>query len=141
MKLTFEKLNENQFTNTLVRLSNENGFADFKATYNVAKLYRRVQKELKVARDLHLKLLEKYAEKDENGNFVPQPNARAPYKIKPECEEAYEKEMEEFMATEFEVDCQPLKASQLGSVRVTPADIVALGDVFEIDEEIVSPSS
>ncbi|RLD69353.1 MAG: hypothetical protein DRI98_10680 [Bacteroidetes bacterium] len=135
--LTFEDLNKGAFTDALTRLSNEDGYATFKAAYNIAKILKTVDKELSTARDMHVKLLDKYAAKKEDGTFdVPEGN-NVPYIIVPEKEDAYKTEMENFMHTAIDIECTPLKASELGTVRVTPADILALGDAFEIDEETI----
>ncbi len=60
IKIKFTHLNNPAFTESLAKLSQETGWEDFKASYNVAKILRRVSKELNLARQTHLKILEKY---------------------------------------------------------------------------------
>jgi len=137
MKLTFADLNRGEFTQTLAKLSTKEGYGSLKAALKIAKMSKQVEENITVAREQHVKMLNKYAAKDDNGAFLTpekQQPGDAPYIIKPECEGEYNKLMGEFMSTEVEIIGEPLLASELGTVMLTPNEINSLGDAFKVDE-------
>jgi len=140
IKLTFADLNKGGFTQVLAKLSNKDGFASLSAALKISKMLKQVEENVTIAREQHIKMLNKYAKKDENGAFITPENHQpgdAPYIISPEHEETYNTAMDEFMMTEITVEGEPLKASELGSVMLSPNDLNDLGEAFDMDEATV----
>jgi hypothetical protein len=132
IKLKFADLNNEDFARALIKLSNEPGWANFQSSYNVAKILRRMKKELQTAREQHFKLLENYAKKDEKGGFLVAKEGTFPYQIEDDKREEYDSKMAEFLATEVELDCWPIKETDLGSIKLTPSEINTLDPIFDL---------
>lgn len=132
IKIKFAHLNNEDFAKALVRLSNESGWANFQSSYNVAKILRRMKKELQTAREQHVKLLKNYAKMDEKGGFLRAEEGTFPYQIEDEKKAEYDAKMAEFLETEVELDCWPLKEEDLGSIKLTPSEINTLEPIFDL---------
>jgi hypothetical protein len=130
VKLSYAKMNSRDFFNALSRLSQERGFADFGTSYNVSKLVRRIQKELKVAADEHQKILKQYCHLDEKGRPKFKEDGKT-WDIKEDVQDDYDKAMEEFLAFEVEFDVHPLDTRKIGSVKLSPADCITLDEIFD----------
>lgn len=135
MKLTFKNLNDPQFNQTLNRLSRETGFANFKAAYNVSKIMRRLTKELKEARALNEKIMAEYVEKNEDGTTKFDVETKLPVFKSEEAEKEYFAKHKDFLETEFEIDCYPIKLDDLGTIKLSPHEINAIHDILVLDTE------
>lgn len=132
IKLKFSHLNDQDFAKALVKLSNEQGWASFKSSYNMAKILRRMKKEIQIAREMHQKLLENYVSKDEKGGFLRAEEGTFPYKMEEENRKEYDAKMAEFLETEVEIDCHLIAEDDLGSIKLTPSDINTLEPIFDL---------
>lgn len=131
IKLSFKHLNDQDFAKALIKLSNEQGWANFQSSYNVAKILRRMKKELSTAREMHQKLIEKYAKKDEKGGFLRAETGPFPYELENQAE--YEEKMKDFLETQVELDCHPITERDLGSIKLSPSDINTLEPIFDLE--------
>lgn len=134
--LTFSELMNPEFTSSLRKLMNYNGYADTRLAYNVAKIGRKYQQEARTCQDLYIKHIKKFANLDDKGNFVPRMrellNAKGEkistpepdsYTIPPEKMEAFEKATEEFRNTVFEIQCHKVKLADVAGAKLTPNDM------------------
>lgn len=135
INLTFKHLNDGEFNRSLLRLSKEQGFSNFNASYNVAKLVRKLGKELKTAQEMHSNIVKKYANMDEKGGFIRPEGGHLPYEIKAENQKPYNEELEQFMKTEVKVEVPPLTVEDLGTITLSPAEINALEPLLTLSSE------
>ena len=82
-----------------------------KASYAIAKNIKKIEKEIEVYNEERAKLLDKYGEKDEDGNLVVSEEQNI--KIVPENVEKWNKDLNELLDIEVEVDIHKLKFSVL----------------------------
>jgi len=133
IKLNYKTLNSEGFNQALAQLSAQSGFASFDATYNVAKIAKQFGEELKLARELYGKWTEKFLVKGEDGKFKPaqKPHPLCPWEIKEGMEEEFNKAMEDFLKTEISLNAKPLAIHDLGQIRLSPHQVLALEPIFD----------
>jgi hypothetical protein len=131
IKLNYKTLNSEGFNQALAQLSAQNGFASFDATYNVAKIAKQFGEELKLARELYGKWTEKFLVKGEDGKFKMSAKPHlCPWEIKEGLEEEFNKAMEDFLNTEITLNAKPLAIHDLGQIRLSPHQVLALEPIF-----------
>ena len=133
IKLNYKTLNSEGFNQALAQLSAQNGFATFDATYNVARIAKQFGEELKLARELYGKWTKKFLVKGEDGKFKPaqKPHPLCPWEIKEGMDEEFNKAMEDFLKTEISLNAKPLAIHDLGGVKVSPHQVLALEPIFD----------
>lgn len=82
-----------------------------KASYAVSKNIKKIEKEIEAYNEERAKLLDKYGEKDENGNLVVSEEQNI--KILPENVKNWNEDLSELLDIEVEVDIHKLKFSVL----------------------------
>lgn len=131
IKVKYSDINNSAFNQALIKLSKETGFTNFKASYNVARILRQITSEINIARELHGNWSKEYFLKDEEGKFVPEPKSQFMFKIQPEKEQEFYTKWKDFLATEVEIKSDVIKLDDLGNVKISPEDIVALTPIME----------
>lgn len=101
-----------------------------KVSYFVAKNISKIENELKVYEKERQKLLDKYAEKDDNGNMVLEGN-----NIKIEDTDNWNKDIQELLDIEVDVKIHKLKRDDLlnANIDITPNELISID--YMIDEE------
>jgi len=134
IKLTYQQLNSEGMNHALMTLANQNGYASVKAAYNVMRIKKQFDKALKEARELYNKLTDEFLVKDESGKPVPAttPNAYSPYEIIPARLDEFNKKIEEFLQMDVEIQSYPVKADELGSVKLSPQQMIALDNILDV---------
>ena len=139
IKLTFGNLNDPGMNQALNKLSRETGFVDFKASYNVAKILRRLTKELGLAREVNQNILIDFCEVDEATKKAKfDPNSGQPVFLSDEKREEYFEKHKEFLKTDFEIDCEPIRVADLGTIKLSPHELNCLEPVLHMDVELTS---
>lgn len=88
-----------------------------KTAYHVARLAREVNREAQLFEEERTKLVEKYAEKDENNKLKIGENGNI--SVAKENLENYVKEITELTKSEIELNVEPLELSDLGEEDFT----------------------
>ncbi len=103
-----------------------------KLSYKLSKLNKKLQEEQKYYEEQNIKIINKYGEKDDNGELkVNQENNSIP--IIMDKIQDFQKEMTELNELEFEVEFDPIKIEEFGSINISPNSILHLVDKFIID--------
>jgi len=133
LKINYKLLNSDIFNKELSELTKKSGFSNFKASYNVAKIARKFTKELGMARGAYADWIKEYLVKEEDGKFKlsEPPNQYTPYQIQDGKEEEVAKKVEDFFATELEIEAAPITLDDLGSIQLTPHQILVLEPIFD----------
>jgi len=97
-----------------------------KPAYWFGKLGKKVHKELAEFEENRVKLIKKYASKDDKGEFIVKDN-----KYEFEDKEAFNSEFIELAGTEIEIDFNPISIEQLGDAKITPVIMMALEKFME----------
>lgn len=93
-----------------------------KSAYRVSTLLRPISEELKLIEEQRMKLVKKYADKD---------NVSGEMKVENQKDD-FLKEWLEFLETDIEIDIQTIDLSDLESIKFTPSEMTTI-DKFVMD--------
>lgn len=99
-----------------------------RAAIQVAKAHRVLREEWEDVEKLREKMIEEYAERDENGEKVrgEEINGQATVRIRPDVREQFNKEWKELLNSEVEVDVTISLADFGSDVEIEPSILDAL---------------
>jgi hypothetical protein len=116
-----------------------------KAAWAVMKINRKVNQELKLARDVFHKTVNQFVVVDEAGQWVPKKDAKdrviAPYQAKEGQDEALQAALKETLSITFEVRASKLRVEQFDvpGIKLSADDFMLLEPIFEDAEEAAAP--
>lgn len=106
-----------------------------KTAYWLARFLDKVNSEFKAMEIVRIKLAEKYATKDKDGNPIMKKDKNGrqtnQYDLTKANMEKFQTEFTELGKEEFEIDFKPIKLEQLGDIKLKPIVLVQLGRVIE----------
>ena len=106
--------------------------------HNINRMYKQIDKGRKDMQEPYIKLLKEHCYLEEDGSLTPQkipavmkdgkeiePEKVKPdtYTVKPENEEAFKKDMEEFMSIEIEIQSNKIKLTDLVDKTGKPVEL------------------
>lgn len=97
-------------------------------SFRIMRAIKALDEIVKDVRDSYNQLIEKYAERDSDGNIV---TVEKGIKIQEEFLTAFNNEYDALMATEIEVGMEPMPVEVLDHVEVTPYQAIMLDKFFE----------
>lgn len=102
-----------------------------KVSYSIAKNINKIESELKIYSNEKQKLIEKYSEKGEDGKTLI--DAENKIKIQDECLEDWNKDIEELLAIECEIDIHKFHIDELvnSNCNMTPAELMLIDYMIE----------
>ncbi len=112
--------------NILQRISSEPLKA--KTAYVVAKLIKAADAEMANFNEIRFNLIDKYGEKDENGEFKTDGNNVI---LKKETVDDFNKELRELLNTSLTFNVNKLNLDDLESINFTPAEMIQLEPFIE----------
>ena len=117
-------------TETLQKLSQK----DFKAklAWSISRLLKAAEAEIQAFNDTRMNLIKKYGDKDENGELITDENGNC--KIDNATVEEFNKEFNELINTEVEINANKLTFDMLENIDFTPSDMAILEPFVEMDE-------
>lgn len=120
MKVTLKDIVESQ--EVMRTLSNKplRGRVAFK----VARLLKKLEAELTTFNDTRVKLIESYAKKDEEGNYVT--NDKNEYQFDQDNANKFVEEINKLLLEELDVDANPILVDEIEDLDFTPAEMAAL---------------
>ena len=125
MKLSNERiLNDAQ---SLGSISNKE--LPIKVSYSIAKNISKIESELKVYNTQKQKLIDKYSEKGEDGKTLI--DAENKIKIQDEYLENWNRDIEELLAIENEVDIHTFDISLLEGFSMSPSELMLIDYMIE----------
>ncbi|HHV27431.1 MAG TPA: DUF1617 family protein [Tissierellia bacterium] len=98
-----------------------------KVSYAIAKNISKIEKELTIYEIERQKLIDKYAEKDNEGKVVADNNGQIKFKDK----EGWEKDIKELLDIENEIDIHKFKIEELEGYNMTPAELMSIEYMIE----------
>lgn len=118
-------------TETLQKLAKQ----DFKAklAWSLARLLKSAENEIQGFNETRLNLIKKYGEKDENGELVTDEGGNC--KIVPESIADFNKELNELLNAEVEINSNPIDFQLLSDINFTPAEMNVLEPFIDFGEE------
>jgi hypothetical protein len=103
-----------------------------KISYAIAKNISKVDSELKIYNKERQKLVDKYAEKDKNGQ--PKINKNNQYNIKKECMEDWNRDVQELLSISVELDVFTFSVDLLDGFNISPAEMGVLARMVDDGE-------
>jgi len=128
LKLSNEKIvNDTQMLSTISQKQ-----LPVKVSYAIAKNISKIEAELKIYNAERQKLIEKYAEKDENGKVK---SENGSIRIQKEFVEDWNKDIKELLAIENDIDIHKFKLSEFDgkACDFSPSEFMAID--YMIEEE------
>lgn len=95
-----------------------------RAAFKVARLLKKLETELTTFNDTRIKLIESYAKKDENGQFVT--NEKNEYQFDQENANKFVEEINKLLLEEIEIDANPILIDEIEELDFTPSEMALL---------------
>ena len=102
-----------------------------KDAFKILKTLKLVDNELAVVQDSRMKLVEKYCQRDENGQWKVDEVGNV--LIVPEQVETFGNEQSELFDTAIKLNCDKLSIDVLGNLTFTPKMLMDMEDFIEIE--------
>ena len=106
-----------------------------KTAYWLARFLDKVGVEFKAMESARVKLVERYATKDKNGQLVMKKDKDGKplneYELDKASMEKFQKEFAELGKVEFDIDFKAIKLEQLGDIKLKPIVLIQLGKIIE----------
>lgn len=100
--------------------------------YAVAKILKAAEAEITSFNETRMNLIRKYGEKNENNELKSDDNGNV--RIPPEVLDDFNKELQELLGTEIEINANKIRIDDIGDVEFTAAEMAQLDDFIEFDE-------
>lgn len=133
--ITNRELNNHMLVPALAKLNQSP--VGVKLAYQISYITKHIDRHIKQGREIFLKLSDKYAEKDEQGNLVPDTTPegnpiRGTFKFKDdESKDAFKKEEKEFFEMSHDIPKKKININELeGHVTLSAQDISALSPLL-----------
>lgn len=100
-----------------------------KVSYAIAKNVAKINSELKTYTDLRAKLIEKHAEKEEDGKIKSDESGQLIFKEG--CKEQWEKDIKELLDIENEIDIHKFNLAELEGHSMKPSELMLIDYMIE----------
>lgn len=95
-----------------------------RVAFKVARLLKKLEAELTTFNDTRVKLIESYAKKDENGNYVT--NDKNEYQFDRDNANKFIEEVNKLLSEELQIDANPILVDEIEELDFTPAEMAVL---------------
>ena len=129
MKVTIREILEGQ--DTLQKLSHQP--LPGRAAFQIGRLLKKLEEVLASYNEVRVKLIEKYANKNEDGTF--EVNDNNEYQFTAENMQAYVSEINNVIADEVEVEAKPINFKDIEKLEFTAAEMTFLEPFLMFEEE------
>lgn len=99
-----------------------------KVSYSIAKNISKIESELKIYNKQKDKLIEKYAEKDDKGEFIAENGG---IKLKEGTKKDWDKDLKELLDIENEIEIRKFKFDEIANIQISPAELQAIDYMIE----------
>lgn len=97
--------------------------------FQVVRLLKAADKEIQEFNDIRVKVVNQYGDKDENGELITDENGNC--HIAPEHINEFNKELNDLLNTEIEINANMLSLGDLEELEFTPSDLALLEPFIE----------
>ena len=97
--------------------------------FQVVRLLKAADKEIQEFNDIRVKVVNQYGDKDENGELITDENGNC--HIAPEHINEFNKELNDLLNTEIEINANALSLEDLEELEFTPSDLALLEPFIE----------
>lgn len=100
-----------------------------RAAFKVARLLKKLEVELTTFNETRVKLIENYAKKDDNGEFVL--NEQNEYQFDAGNAQEFVNEINKLLSEEIQIEVNPILLEEIEEIDFTPAEMAALEPFIE----------
>lgn len=97
---------------------------NMRMAYQLAKIIKEVQKEFELFQETRMKLINEYAERDEDGRLKIDENNN--FTIPREKIQDFQKELNELLETQVELQINKINLDELEDVEFTPMELIKI---------------
>lgn len=97
--------------------------------FQVVRLLKAADKEIQEFNEIRVKVVNQYGDKDENGELITDENGNC--HIAPEHINEFNKELNDLLNTEIEINANMLSLGDLEELEFTPSDLALLEPFIE----------
>ena len=119
IKLTYKDIRNPDFSKGLKKLADCSDIKNVSVLLKIVKMYKAVANAEKDCVAVNQKLLDQHGTREEDQ-----------YKIV--NVEGFNKDIEELLKTEFEIECDPIKFNDILAAKLAPSDIHALEQLISL---------
>lgn len=95
-----------------------------RVAFKVARLLKKLEAELTTFNDTRIRLIEAYAKKDEEGNYIT--NDKKEYQFDQDNADKFVEELNRLLLEELEIDANPILVDEIEELDFTPAEMAML---------------
>lgn len=103
---------------------------NMRMAYQLAKIIKEVQKEFELFQETRMKLINEYAERDEDGQLRVDENNN--FTIPKEKIQDFQKELNELLEMQVELQINKINLDELEDVEFTPMELIKIEKFVEI---------
>ena len=100
-----------------------------RAAFKVARLLKKLESELVTFNDTRIKLIENYAKKDENGQFIT--NEKNEYQFDEDNATLFVEEINKLLTEEIQIDASPILLNEIEELNFTPVEMALIEPFIE----------
>ena len=100
-----------------------------RAAFKVARLLKKLESELVTFNDTRIKLIENYAKKDENGQFIT--NEKNEYQFDEDNATLFVEEINKLLTEEIQIDASPILLNEIEELNFTPVEMTLIEPFIE----------
>lgn len=100
-----------------------------RTAFKLARLLKKLEAELVTFNETRVKLIETYAKKDDDGNFVT--NDKNEYQFDADNANKFVAEINKLLAEEIQIDANPITIEEIEDLDFTPAEMAQLEPFIE----------
>lgn len=130
MKLTYLTLSN--ATAALNEISSQQ--MNYRTSLKISQNIKAIQAALTDYQEEMNKLMDKYVQKDKNGNFIQTEDNPGFYKLIPETMEDFNKDRDELNQFEVEINIYTISPEEMENIKISPAAITSIGFMIEASD-------
>lgn len=132
--IAYDTLRNPKFQKAITKIHEHTGFTSTKHSYHCMRITNLLDRELKTANELFLKVVKEHAETDAEGNLVPPKEGGGDYQVAPERQGAFAAGVKDFHSHTIEIDKRRIGATWLEGVALSPSDLDILSEVLDFGD-------
>lgn len=108
---------------------------NYRTSLKISQNIKGIQAALTDYQEEMNKLMEKYVQKDENGNFIQTEDNPGFYKLIPETIKDFNRDRDELNQFEVEINIYTISPEEMENIKISPAAITSIGFMIEASDK------
>lgn len=108
---------------------------NYRTSLKISQNIKGIQAALTDYQEEMNKLMEKYVQKDENGNFIQTEDNPGFYKLIPKTIKDFNRDRDELNQFEVEINIYTISPEEMENIKISPAAITSIGFMIETSDK------